>query len=357
MIENTPHIQRFINHAMSCRTIATAQTHECITRCEAIVTRVEGAAGAAGRHGAHDPNRVSGRMRAVIDIGSNSILLLIAEREASGRLAIVRDEASVARLSQGAAERGSLAPEAIARALAVLERYLDTARAQGIPREQVVAVATEGLRMVADPEAFLVPAAALLGHEVQLISGDEEARLSYLSVAVETPEPGELRVIDIGGASTEIAVGQGTSLLHSHSHRVGSVRLSERFMTAHPPTRAMIDAMEAAVREAFANQPLAPLPRLHGLAGTVTTCAAILLGLREYSREHVDGSRFSAAQLRELRDELATWPLERLQAEPMLGKGRADLVVSGATILVVALEHCGASELVVRDRGLRYALV
>lgn len=312
---------------------------------------------AFARLGGRDPNRVSGRMRAIIDIGSNSILLLIAERDADGRLTIVRDEATVARLSQGAAERGSLAPEAIERALAVLERYRETARAHGIAPEQIVAVATEGLRMVGNPEAFLVPAAALLGHEVRLISGDEEARLSYLSVAVETPEPGELRVIDIGGASTEIAVGQGTSLLHSQSHRVGSVRLSERFLATHPPTRAMIDAMEASVREAFASQPLAPLPALHGLAGTVTTCAAILLGLREYSRERVDGSRFAATQIRALRDELATWSLERLQAEPMLGKGRADLVVSGATILWVALQHCGASELVVRDRGLRYALV
>lgn len=301
-------------------------------------------------------------MHAVIDIGSNSILLLIASRDAAGRLDIVRDEATVARLSQGAAERGSLAPEAIARALAVLERYVDTARAHGIAREAIVAVATEGLRMVGNPEAFLAPAAALLGRPVRLISGDEEARLSYLSVAAETVaaetlDAGELRVIDIGGASTEIAVGRGTTLLHSRSHRIGSVRLSERFVTEHPPSPAAITAMAAAAREAFASQPLPPLPVLHGLAGTVTTCAAILLGLREYSRDRVDGSRFSTTQIHALRDELATWPLARLQAEPMLGRGRADLVVAGATILAVALEHCGASELVVRDRGLRYALI
>lgn len=294
-------------------------------------------------------------MRAVIDIGSNSILLLLASRGPHG-FEIVRDEATVARLSQGAADRGSLAPEAIARALAVIERYVGVAREHGIEREAIVAVATEGLRMVDNPQDFLDPAAALLGRPVRLISGDEEARLSYQSVALDHPDA-ELRVIDIGGASTELAIGRGRELLASHSHRIGSVRLSERFVVEHPPPRAAILEMEASVRAALADQPLAPQPELHGLAGTVTTCAALLLGLREYERERIDGSRFPTERIRALRDELATWPLARLQAEPLLGVGRADLVVAGATILLVALEHCGADTLVVRDRGLRYALV
>ncbi len=296
-------------------------------------------------------------MRAVIDIGSNSILLLLASRDDRGELDIVRDEATVARLSQGAAERGSLAPEAIARALAVIERYVVTAREQGIEPEAIVAVATEGLRMVDNPDDFLDPAAALLGRPVRLLSGDEEAQLSYRSVALEHPGEAELRVLDIGGASTELAIGRGLALLDSRSHRIGSVRLSERFLASQPPAPEAIAAMEANIRESLASQPLAPLAELHGLAGTVTTCAALLLGLRSYERERVDRSRFSITQIRALRDELATWPLARLQAEPMLGVGRADLVVAGATILLLALEHCGATTLVVRDRGLRYALV
>lgn len=295
-------------------------------------------------------------VRAVIDIGSNSILLLLASHRARGGFDIVRDEATVARLSQGAAERGSLAPEPIARALAVIERYVATAREHGIEREAIVAVATEGLRMVDNPQDFLDPAALLLGRPVRLISGDEEARLSYRSVALDHPE-GELRVLDIGGASTELAIGRGPELLESHSHRIGSVRLSERFIVEHPPRREAIVEMEASIRATLAAQPLAPHGELHGLAGTVTTCAAVLLGLRAYDRDRIDGSRFASERIRALRDELATWPLARLQAEPMLGVGRADLVVAGATILSVALEHCGAHTLVVRDRGLRYALV
>lgn len=296
-------------------------------------------------------------MRAVIDIGSNSVLLLLASRGARGELDIVHDEARVARLSQGAAERGSLDAEAIARTLAVIEGYVAIARDHGVDREAIVVVATEGLRMVDNPQDFLEPAAALLGRPVRLLSGAEEAQLSYRSVALEQPEDHELRVLDIGGASTELAVGRGLELLDSHSHRLGSVRLSERFLVEHPPRPDALAEMEAIVRDALASQPLAPLAELHGLAGTVTTCASLLLGLRSYQRDRVDRSRFATPRIRALRDELATWPLARLQAEPMLGVGRADLVVAGATILAVTLEHCGADTLVVRDRGLRYALV
>jgi exopolyphosphatase/guanosine-5'-triphosphate,3'-diphosphate pyrophosphatase len=302
-------------------------------------------------------------VRAVIDIGSNSVLLLLASRGPGGELEIVHDEARVARLSQGAAERGSLDAEAIARTLAVIEGYVAIARDHGIEREAIVVVATEGLRMVDNPQDFLEPAAALLGRPVRLLSGDEEAQLSYRSVALEQPEhsnqsvQAELRVLDIGGASTELAVGRGLELLDSHSHRVGSVRLSERFLVEHPPGPDALAEMEASVCAALASQPLEPLAELHGLAGTVTTCASLLLGLTRYQRDRIDRSRFATHRIRALRDELATWPLARLQAEPMLGVGRADLVVAGATILAVTLEHCGADTLVVRDRGLRYALV
>lgn len=297
-------------------------------------------------------------MRAVIDIGSNSVLLLVGERGPDGSLTFVRDEATVARLSEGAAARGSLAPEAIERTLAVLRRYRELADADGV--EGIEAVATEGLRMASNQGDFLEPAAAILGAPVRLISGDEEARLSYRSVALELgpdEHAGPLRVVDIGGGSTELVVGRGLDVEGAVSHSLGSVRWSERFGDGHPPSPAALAAMEAVARERLASQPLEPHPILVGLAGTVTTVGALSLGLRRYERERVDGLRLPIAGVRALRDELATWPLARLQAEPILGKGRADVVVAGATILTVLLEHCGAQTLVVRDRGLRYALL
>lgn len=294
-------------------------------------------------------------MRAVIDIGSNSVLLLVAERGAAGQLEIVRDEATITRVSEGAAARGSLAPAAIERTLAALRRYRAIADRDQV--ESLEAVATEGLRMADNAADFLAPAGEILGCEVRLISGDEEARLSYRSVALEHPELAPLRVLDIGGASTELVCGRGLEVDTAISHRLGSVRISEALSDGHPPSAAALAAMQAHAREVFGRRPLAPHAELYGLAGTVTTTAGILLGLERYDRARVDGTRVSLDDLRALQGALARKTLGELQAIPLVGVGRADVIVGGVTILRAALEHCDAQTLVVRDRGLRYALV
>ncbi|PRQ09652.1 Guanosine-5'-triphosphate,3'-diphosphate pyrophosphatase [Enhygromyxa salina] len=291
----------------------------------------------------------------MIDIGSNSVLLLLARRGPDGALSIIRDESTVARVSEGAASRGTLSAEAIERTLEVLRRYRSLADAEGVTR--ITAVATEGLRMGSNAAEFLVPASELLGAEVRLISGDEEARLSYRSVALEHPEVDPLRVIDIGGGSTELVVGRGLEVEQAVSHRLGSVRISELLSDGHPPSAAALDRMLAHAREVLSAQPLAAEPELYGLAGTVTTVTGLLLGLDRYDRELVDRRRVGIGEIARLRGRLASLSLAELQAMPMLGVGRADVVVGGITILLAALEHCGAQTLVVRDRGLRYALI
>lgn len=296
-----------------------------------------------------------GPWRAIIDIGTNSVLLLVARRLAEGRIEVALDRSTITRLGQGVARTGVLAPEAVARTLAVLAAYRATAAEFGAAP---LAVTTEGVRLASNRDDFLVPAAAALGAPVRLLRGDEEAELSYRSVAQESPDAGPLRVLDIGGGSTEIAVGEGVRLLSSMSHPIGAVRLTERFVTSDPPTPEAIAAIEAEALATFQRgQPLTPAPLLHGLAGTVTTAAALLLELPAYDRERVDGSRFAAAQVRGLRDELARETSAERCRRPALDPGRADVVVTGLTILLAALRHCGAETLVVRDRGLRYALV
>lgn len=292
-------------------------------------------------------------MKGVIDIGTNSVLLLLAERRPDGSLRVLRDESRVTRLGQGAAASGELHPDAIERTLAVLAEYRQLAEAAGATLEPV---ATEGLRMASNRDAFLEGARDVLGVDVQLISGDREAELSYLSVAREE-EPSPLRVLDIGGGSTELVVGDGETIVSRCSHRIGSVRLTERWIDADPPTPGALRAMEDAALEAFAKQPLEPAPVLHGLAGTVTTAAALMLGLTSYARDRVDGTRWATDDVRHLRDMLARETVAERMKRPCLPAGRADVIVAGATILWVALRHCGATTLVVRDRGLRYALV
>jgi len=299
---------------------------------------------------------MSERWQAVLDVGTNSALLLVARPGPGAALEVAEDRCVITRLGEGVAQRGSLAPAAIERTLAALAELGALAASYGA---DVTAVTTEGVRLAGNPEAFLGPAGALLGAPVRVLSGEEEARLSYLSVAVESPAEAPLRVLDIGGASTELVVGVGVSISSACSHRIGSVRLTERFLgdaAADPWPRAAISAMAAAVRETLAAQPLPPSERVHGLAGTVTTAAALLLGLEEYDRERVDGSLHRVQDVIALRDRLAAVPLAA-RLSPVLPAKRADVIVAGLTILIGALEHCGASTLVVRDRGLRYALI
>jgi exopolyphosphatase/guanosine-5'-triphosphate,3'-diphosphate pyrophosphatase len=294
-------------------------------------------------------------MRAVIDIGSNSVLLLVGRRRADGSLEILRDESTVARVSEGAAASGRLLPAAIDRTLAVLRRYRELASADGV--DEIEAVATEGLRMADNAREFLDPAREVLGSPVRLLSGDEEARLSYRSVALEHPDVAPLRVLDIGGASTELVVGRGLEVEQAVSHRLGSVRITEQLGDGHPPSAAALARMHAHAREVLAHQPLSPHPALYGLAGTVTTAAAVLLGLERYDREAVDRTTVDIATVRGLWQRVASMSLAQLQAIPVVGPGRADVFVGGVTILLATLEHCGAEMLMVRDRGLRYALL
>jgi exopolyphosphatase/guanosine-5'-triphosphate,3'-diphosphate pyrophosphatase len=297
-------------------------------------------------------------MHAVIDIGSNSVLLLLARRDAEGELEILEDRATITRISEGAGGSGHLSDAAIERTLAVLTEYRKRAEAAGA--ESLTAVATEGVRMAENAGAFLGPAADRLGVEVRLVTGDEEARLSYESVALESAEDAVLRVIDVGGASTELCAGVGLEISDLRSHPVGAVRLTERHVSAPdaPISAEVIAAIDGDAQARFSTQPLDPHPVLCGLAGTVTTIAAMHLVLGAYDRDAVHGAELSRADVQSLRDSLAGMSAEaRVAAHPTLAPKRADVIVAGATILLAAMAHCGAETLSVRDRGLRYALI
>lgn len=293
------------------------------------------------------------RLRAVLDIGSNSVLLLVGGLNERGQFRVIRDISRITRLSEGAAQSGRLKSAAIDRTLAALHELRGIATQLGA---NPVAVATAGVRMAENKDAFLLPAAEVLGAEVELLSGDREAELSYRSVAVDHGPEEMLRVIDIGGGSTELVVGRGSNILSAHSHEIGAVRLTERFVHSDPVAPDALEAMERAIAESLSKQKLAPHPVLYGLAGTVTSAAALVLGLSEYQREKVDGAQLTLPELLKLRDELAAMTQEQRRALPVLGKGRADVIVAGVTVLCAAMRHCGAQMLTVCDRGLRYAL-
>ncbi len=293
---------------------------------------------------------------AVLDIGTNTVLLLVGRRGPDGAVEVIEDRARITRLGEGLARGSALRPAAVERTLAALSDHVARARALGVPGGRIVAAATAGVRMATDAEAFLARAAQVVGLPVRVLSGEEEAALSFASVAADEPA-GPLRVLDIGGGSTELAVGRDGKVSSVASFRLGSVHLWERFAGADPPGREGFEAMAAHAAACLAERPVSPHPRLSALAGTATTTAALLLGLSTYDRTRVDGSTFEREAVRGLGAHLAAMPIEARSRLPCLPTGRADVIVAGIAILVAALDHCGAKTLVVRDRGHRYALL
>ncbi|HEU5077302.1 MAG TPA: Ppx/GppA phosphatase family protein, partial [Polyangiaceae bacterium] len=301
---------------------------------------------------------------ACIDIGTNSVLLLIAEQSPRGPVALV-EQATITRLGQGVDRTGQLAPEACERTLACLRAYASTIAEHGAQR--VVAVGTSAMRDASNGAEFRARARELLGVEPRVISGDEEASLTFAGALSGLDVTGTLVVFDVGGGSTEIIVGDrsragghqgvGERVTSARSLDIGSVRLSERFLAHDPPTADECAAVRAYVtRELAGYGPIPTKKTLIGVAGTVTTLAAIDLGLEPYVAERVHGARISAERVREIATQLASLSTTERKRLPGLAPDRADVIVAGALLVHEVLMWAQCEELVASDRGVRWGL-
>ena len=297
---------------------------------------------------------------AAIDIGTNTVLLLVAEKDDRGELRAVREEATITRLGEGVDKTQKLAPAAIARTHACLLQYATIVRELGA--ERVAVVGTSAMRDAGGGEEVRAKVRELFGVEARTISGEEEARLTFAGALSGLGASGKVAVFDIGGGSTEVVVGEGGSVSASHSFDVGSVRLTERHVRSDPPTRAEANAMTADAKRAFESEPRlfeaargaaqAPI----GIAGTVTTLAAVALGLEPYDGARVHGHVMSTSDVRAVVDRLAALPLEERRAVRGLEPKRADVIVAGGLVVLAALEALGAPAMRVSDRGVRWGL-
>jgi exopolyphosphatase/guanosine-5'-triphosphate,3'-diphosphate pyrophosphatase len=294
---------------------------------------------------------------ATIDIGTNTTLLLVA-RVGPGAPPVVLDErAEITRLGRGIGTGGTLGAEGIARTLAALRDYAAIARDHGAP---IAAIGTEALRRAPNAADFLGPAAEILGSPIEVIDGVREARLTFRAVADAFPDAlsGPLVVVDIGGGSTEIVVADGTHVKSNVSLPLGSVRLTERYIRSDPArpeeTRAVADAVDAAL--AGVVWPAQP-PTLVGVAGTVTSLAAMAESLATYDADRVHGYRLTRPALVDqiARLQVAT----QADRERMVGLDprRADVILAGALILDRIAAAAGATEIRVSDRGIRWGLL
>jgi exopolyphosphatase / guanosine-5'-triphosphate,3'-diphosphate pyrophosphatase len=302
---------------------------------------------------------------AAIDCGTNSVRLLVTDLDAEGggqhdldrRMRIVR-------LGQDVDRTGRLADAALERTMSALSEYVDVIRGLGV--EHVRMVATSATRDAANASVFVEGVQRLLGVEPEVVSGDEEALLSFTGATRDLgPEvPAAYLVVDIGGGSTEFVYGTGEPEA-ARSVDIGSVRLTERCFADDPPTaeqvrRARSD-IEAALDEVAATVPLTGASSVIGLAGSVTTVGAIHLGLSEYDPDVIHHARVPVSEAAAISDRLLAASHDERAAISVIHPGRVDVIAAGALILRCVAERAGVDEVVLSEHdildGIAWSLV
>jgi exopolyphosphatase / guanosine-5'-triphosphate,3'-diphosphate pyrophosphatase len=301
---------------------------------------------------------------AAVDCGTNSIRLLVADVPAEGAHTDLLRRMEVVRLGQGVDATGRLAPEAIERTRVVLAEY--TAQARELGAERIRMVATSATRDAANRADFEAMVTATLGQLPDVVTGIEEAELSYLGATAslataarvhgtEPPRPPFL-VVDIGGGSTEFVLGDAGGVRAARSVDVGCVRLTERHLRSDPPPPDEVQAAEADIRAALAlvaaDVPVEQARTLVGLAGSVTTVAALALGLPAYDAEAIHGSRIPVAAVRSVAAGLLSATRAKRAAYPVMHPGRVDVIGAGALILRVVMDAFDLDEVVVSEHDI-----
>ena len=287
---------------------------------------------------------------AAVDCGTNSIRLLVADVE-QGRKTDLHREMRVVRLGQGVDRTGTLAPEAIERTEAALTDYAATCRSLDVEAVRMVAtIATRDARNSSDFHDMVV---RTLGAEPEIVTGDEEAALSFDGATRELdPLDGPFLVMDIGGGSTEIVL--GTSHVEAaRSVDVGCVRLTERHLHDDPPTPDQVAGAEADIDNALVlvrqTVPVEKARTAAGLAGSVTTVAGLALDLPSYDAERIHLSRISAAAVRGVSDRLLRMTHEQRAALPVMHPGRVDVISAGALVLATLVDRFRLPEVLVSE--------
>ena len=295
---------------------------------------------------------------AVVDIGTNSTRLLVAE-VADGRVAEVDRRSTVTRLGEGVDATGALGAAPQERVFGVLEQYTRAIDAAGCDAR--TAVMTSAVRDASNGAGFADAVRERFGLEGRTLSGDEEARLTFAgATATRTPGGPPLLVVDIGGGSTELVVGTDGAVAFHVSTQAGVVRHSERHLATDPPTPAELRALRADVRGVVeAAVPAAVRSRATdavAVAGTATSCAAIDLALDPYDPSRTEGHVLDGATLDALLARLAALPLDERRAVTGLHPDRAPTIVAGLAILLEVLDAFGIGRATVSERDILWGV-
>jgi exopolyphosphatase/guanosine-5'-triphosphate,3'-diphosphate pyrophosphatase len=298
-----------------------------------------------------------------VDIGTNSVRLLIAEVDGASprdaKLVPIDRRMRITRLGQGVDKTRALAPEAIERTVAVLREYRAALDEHGVT--DVRATATSAARDSSNRDEFFSAALDALGVTPELLSGEEEAALSFLGATADLDAPAPYLVVDIGGGSTEFVLGTDapTGLV---SLDMGCVRITEQYLESDPPAPEELSNAVAAVRDLVADVPrvipgAAEAATLVGLAGTVTTVAAVELGIPEYDPEKIHHFELTREAVEDVFRTLATESAEQRAHNPGLEPGRVDVIVGGTAVLVGIFRVLGFDRMLVSEADILDGLV
>ncbi len=298
---------------------------------------------------------------ATIDIGTNTVLLLVAEARADGTLEPILERATITRLGQGVDKTKALAPEALARTTTCIDAYADLILAHGVTAIDVVG--TSAMRDAAGGADLAAYVKNKLGVPARVISGEEEARLTFEGALVGLNVGPRATVFDIGGGSTEVVQGTCASptadarVEFAVSYDMGSVRMTERHLHHDPPTSEEC-AQATADIDAIAKTlpPLAQGERPVAIAGTMTTLAAIAIDLAPYDSARIHGLELEVATLVATTERLLRLPLAERRNVRGLEPKRADVIVGGALVATRLLKRWGAERVTFSDRGVRWGL-
>ncbi|MEX2603025.1 MAG: Ppx/GppA phosphatase family protein [Gracilimonas sp.] len=300
-------------------------------------------------------------MKAAIDIGTNTVLLLVAEIR-DGRIIPVHEEHRVPRLGKGVDADKNINEEATERVILALNEYNKILQNDFPEAEQVIVTATSAVRDAKNRAGFIKKVKEETGFEIRLLSGQEEAEWTAagaLSVLTSHPENNTL-ILDIGGGSTEVAYLIDKKVADSHSFDMGSVRFTERFLTGNPPNKEEISSCRNEIKKFYKSRPIkvSEQTKAVGVAGTVTTLAGMALNLATYEPEKLNGFSISLEMLRKVIAEFEEYPYQQmLKRYPIYLKGREDIFMAGLLILEGFLKNFNLHEIKVSTGGIRHGAI
>jgi exopolyphosphatase/guanosine-5'-triphosphate,3'-diphosphate pyrophosphatase len=298
--------------------------------------------------------RASNEIRlAAIDIGTNTILMVIGEKNHDGTLSFIRNEHSIARLGENVSKTKVIKYEAVERAKKVLLNYKRICDDCNVIR--ISAAGTSALRDAVNRYDVIEELSTIIGTEIKVIPGEEEARLSFIGT-IENDRPSI--VLDIGGGSTEFIYGENQNVIYRHSLNIGAVRITEKFFKTQPTTENSIHEAESFIIESLNNIDSTTFKgELIGVAGTPTTLAAMTQELTKFEKEKVHNFILEFNTINKIFNKIKTLTVEEIKSLKGIHPERADIITAGTLIIISVMKYFRIDKCTVSTRGLRYGIL